>query len=137
MNDRPIRTRMPRPEELLACVLVFAWVWRVGSSVCSSYAISDAITPSYFGAGVKTSLAALQVFSGLVLDLLPLSEFPRASLARRILSIPSQVYTLYYANVYIGPALDSRRFTIFIYLLSLLCILETAYKINNDWNRIE
>lgn len=128
---------MTKPEVLLSCLLALAWLWRIGSSMYSSYTISVAITPSYFGNGVKIFITALQIITEVILDLMPLSGFPRISLAHRIMGIPSQAYTLYYANKYIGPTLDSRRVTILIYVISILCFLETVYKINSDWSRIE
>lgn len=128
---------MPRPEAFLSALLVLAWTWRIGSSLYASYSLSEAITPTCFGNNVKTGLAVLQICAIVILDFLPLSNFPRISLAHRIISIPTQAYTLYYANKYIGPTLDSRRVTIVLYIISVLCILETVYKINVDWNRIE
>lgn len=128
---------MPTPETLLTALLVLAWSWRIGSSFYSSYSISEFVTPICFGNNVKLFITAIQIIVAVVLELMPLSEFPRVSLAHRILSIPPQAYTLYYANRYIGPTLDSRRVTIFVYIISILCILETVYKINLDWSRIE
>lgn len=128
---------MPSPEALLSFLLILAWSWRIGSSIYSSTSISEFITPTCFGNNAKLFVAALQIIVAFILNIMPLSEFPRLSLVHTILGIPSQAYTLYYANRYIGPTLDSRRVAIFIYIVTVLCILETVYKINIDWSRIE
>lgn len=128
---------MPPPNHLVTGVLTVAWIWHICSSLYSSYSISEKITPTQFGAGVKLFLTGVQLFAAFLMDVLPLSEFPKISLAHRLLSIPSQAYTLYYANKYIGPTLDSRRVTIVVAIISVLCVLETIYMISLDWSRIE
>ncbi|CAK1555034.1 unnamed protein product [Leptosia nina] len=128
---------MPDPEAVLAGLLACAWLWRIGSTVYAAYSISNAVGPDCLGTNFKHFVAGLQILITLVVNLIPLSKFPRISLATRFISIPSQACTLYYANAYIGPLLDSKRVTVLLYAMTLLSILETVYKVTLDWSRIE
>ncbi|CAG4955187.1 unnamed protein product [Colias eurytheme] len=128
---------MPQTETLLTGLLACAWLWRICSSIYAVYSISSAVSPECFGTKFKIYLSAFQLLLTIVMSLIPMSNFPRISLMYRIISIPSQAYTLYYANVYIAPIIDSQRVTVFLYVITVVCVVETAYKIKMDWSRIE
>lgn len=128
---------MTNPEAFLTGLLYFFWVWRIGSFLYSSYSVSESVTPSCAGTGVKLVVMVLLMSSSLLLHLVPLAEFPRLSLANRIISVPSQVNSLCFLHRYVGPTLDSKRVTVLLCIVSVMSIVETIYMIHVDWNRIE
>lgn len=128
---------MSNPETVLTWLLYLFWMWRVCTFLYSSYSISDVMTPSCASGRVKSYVMFSVMASCVLLQLVPTAQFPRVSLAKRIISIPSQGYSLYFAHRYIGRTLASQRVTIFLYVVTVLSILETLYMIKSDWNRIE
>lgn len=127
---------MSRPEEFLNRLLYLFWAWRIGSSLCLSYSVSEAVTPLCAGTGVKVVVMVVLMSICLVPHLLPMAEFPRISLVNRIISVPSQINSIYMLNRYVGPSLDCKRFTHLLIIASVLAVVETIYLIHVDWDRI-
>lgn len=128
---------MSTPEVVLTGLLQLIWLWRIFSTFYSSYSISGLVTPESASAWVKSVVTFSVMATSVFLQFIPREEYPRVSLASRLLSIPSQCYSLYFAHKYVGGALDSRRVNIFLYVITFLIILETLYMLSIDWSRIE
>lgn len=71
------------------------------------------------------------------LQLVPLQRYPRLSLANRILSIPSQFYSLYVANAYVAPAVKVTWFTVITVTITIVSVMFTAFGIYTDVQKIE
>lgn len=125
------------PEETLAGLLLACWGWRIWSLFYSSYSIADVITFKSSSVTPRLLVTGTLIVISLFLHLVPPSEFPLLSLINKLLSIPSEMYTLYFAHRYVSPTLNSRRFTVVLYLLTILSVITTLYSIYVDLEKLK
>ncbi|KPI96058.1 hypothetical protein RR46_06792 [Papilio xuthus] len=115
-----------RPEEALAGLLIACWGWRIWSLIYSSYSIADVLTFKSSSVTPRVVVTGTLIIVSLFFHIVPPSEFPLFSLINKVLSIPSEMYTLYFAHRYVSPALNSRRFTALLYFLTILSVIVPA-----------
>lgn len=128
---------MASPEDVLVGLLIACWGWRVWCLLYSSYSVADAVTPKTGAGGARFLIAGALVVASTLVRMAPASDAPALSLANRLLSVPSEMYTMYFAHRYLGPAFNSRRFTALLYALTLFSVLETLYSICSDLKRLQ
>lgn len=124
-------------EKFITTSFYLFWTWRVCSFLYSSYSVSETITPANAGTKIKTFLMMCLMVASMILHAMPLKESPRLSLANTIVSIPSQLHTILFLHQYVGPTIDSARFTVALYIMSFLSVVETLYLIYVDLERME
>lgn len=115
------------------CLLLY----RVICVLFANFSASEAITPKKIFLYIRLVLEALMTITSSFLQLVPLKRYPRLSIINRILSIPSQFYTLYAANVYVAPALKVTWVTVTTVTITLMSVMLTAFGIWTDVKKIE
>lgn len=124
-------------DECLRGLFYVLFVWRIGSYFYTSYWVSETLLPRSTGCGGKVLITVSLMASACLLTFLPISEFPRLCLMNRILSIPSQLNTIYFMHGYLAPAIDSSRVTVLCWVVTFLSVIETVYLIQHYWNIID
>ncbi|CAH2034400.1 unnamed protein product, partial [Iphiclides podalirius] len=127
---------MSSPEGALTALLIACWGWRSWALLYSSYSVADAVTPRR-GGGATCAVAGALVLASVLVRMTPAADLPALSLANRLLGVPSEVYTLYFAHKYVAPALGSRRFAVLLYALTLFSVVENLYSIYSDLERLQ
>lgn len=117
--------------------MYFLVIYRAICVLFANYSASEAITPKKIFLYLRLVMEALMIITSTFLQLVPLKRYPRLSLVNRILSIPSQLYTLYVANAYIAPALKFTWFTVTMVLVTIMSVAFTAFGIWSDVQKIE
>lgn len=120
-------------EYIAQCLLIY----RVICVLFANYSLSDAITPKKILLCFRLVLEVLMTIGSSFLQLVPLKQYPRLSLINRLLSIPSQFYTLYVANAYVAPALKVPCVTVTVVTITIMSVLLTAFGIWTDVQKIE
>lgn len=120
-------------ENITHCLLMY----RAICVLFATYSASDAITPKKIFLYLRLVLETLMTIVSSFLQLVPLKRYPRLSLVNRILSIPSQFYTLYVANAYIAPTLKVTWITVTIVTVTITSVVFTAFGIWSDVQKIE
>lgn len=115
----------------------FLLIFRTICVLFANYSASDALTSKKILLYLRLALQALMTIASSFLQLVPLQQYPRLSLANRLLSIPSQFYTIYVANVQVAPALHVPGFTVSTVILTIISVLHTAFGIWTDVQKIE
>lgn len=112
-------------------------VYRVISVLIANVHATDAMTPKNIIAQLRLALQAIMTIISSFLQLVPLKNYPRLSIFHRVLSIPSQIYTLYVANAYIAPFVQSTFVTMGIVITTIMSVVVTAFGIWTDTLKIE
>lgn len=120
-------------EYITHCLLIY----RVICVFFANYSASQAITPKKIFLYLRLVLEALMTIASSFLQLVPLKLYPRLSIANRILSIPSQFYTLYVANAYVAPTLKVTWITVTIVTITIMSVMLTAFGIWTDVQKIQ
>lgn len=119
-------------EYFAQCLLIY----RVICVVLANLTVSEAITPRKIILYLRLALQAFITITSSFLQLVPLQRYPRLSIFNRILSIPSQFYTLYVVNAYVAPILKTTWVTITIVAITIMSVMLTAFGIWIDVQKI-
>lgn len=114
----------------------FFWTWRIGSFWYSSYSLADMVTPTDSGMKLKGMVMVIMMVASAILHAVPLEQFPILSLASTIASVPSQIHTIIIVYQYLRPAVGNTKYSVLLYLITMLSVFETGYLIYIDCNRV-